>query len=130
MLYDFIALHHHEIMRRAKVGTPPNPSSTDATPTHGVRIFLEQLIDALQSGTVRKAEISQSASQYGHDLFRLGGHFQFGASRLQGLGSQTGANPIADTTPTRSAEWECGMKSGSSLGNCDSAFRISSALQV
>ena len=50
MLYEFIALHRDEILRRcrSKVATRPVPPPTVAEMTNGVPRFLDQLTDALR----------------------------------------------------------------------------------
>ena len=74
MLYEFIALHRDEIIRRcrAKVASRSIPPPTEAEIDHGVPLFLEQLVAALRLGLPSSLEIGESAVQHGHDLLRQG----------------------------------------------------------
>jgi signal transduction histidine kinase len=73
MLHQFIALKRDEIIARCrvKVGVRSIPPPSDAEINHGVPLFLEQLVDALRSGTCG-TEIDRSAGQHGHDLLLQG----------------------------------------------------------
>ena len=55
MLYEFIALHRDEILRRcrSKVATRSVPPPTVAEMTNGVPRFLDQLTDLRRSQVVR-----------------------------------------------------------------------------
>ena len=70
MLYEFIALHRDEILRRcrSKVATRSVPPPTVAEMTNGVPRFLDQLTDALRCGELSRPEIGRSAILHGHDL--------------------------------------------------------------
>jgi signal transduction histidine kinase len=78
MLRDFIALHRAEILARARtrvVGRSA-PLATEVELTHGLPSFLDQLDEALRKASMSEAldhaEIEESATQHGSDLFRRG----------------------------------------------------------
>ena len=73
MLFEFITLNREEIIARcrAKVAARPIPSPSEAEINHGVPLFLDQLVEMLQSG-LGTVDIDKSAGQHGHDLFRKG----------------------------------------------------------
>ena len=73
MLHEFITLNREEIIARccAKVASRSIPPPSEAEINHGVPLFLEQLVDALRSGT-SGLEIKHSAGQHGHDLLLQG----------------------------------------------------------
>jgi len=70
MLNEFITLHREEIITRcrAKVARRSMPPPTESEINHGVPMFLDQLVDALQSGSVEHAALDRTARQHGHDL--------------------------------------------------------------
>jgi signal transduction histidine kinase len=74
LLYEFIAVHRDEIIRRcrAKVASRSVPPPTPAVIDHGVPVFLDQLGDALRLPLVSSPEIGQTALQHGHDLLVQG----------------------------------------------------------
>ena len=76
MLHEFITSHRKEIIARcrAKVATRSIPPFSEAELTHGIPLFLDQLIDALRSGTSRAptGDIDRSAGQHGLDLLAQG----------------------------------------------------------
>ena len=74
MLYEFIAVHRAEIIRRCreKVASRPVPPPTEAEIDHGVPLFLDQLVDALRTDPASSVEITQSAVLHGQDLYRQG----------------------------------------------------------
>ena len=74
MLYEFIAQHRQEIIRRcqSKVATRSVPPPTQAEMTNGVPLFLDQLADALRHGELSSPEIGRSATLHGHDLRQQG----------------------------------------------------------
>jgi len=74
MLSEFITLHREEIIRRcrAKVAARLVPTPSEAEINHGVPLFLNQLIDALDSGATSSPEIDKSAGRHGHDLLLKG----------------------------------------------------------
>lgn len=74
MLYDFIARHREEIIRRcrSKVAMRSVPPPTQAEIDNGVPLFLDQLADALRLGQLSSPEIGRSATLHGHDLRRQG----------------------------------------------------------
>src|SRR5687768_17004641 len=73
MLHDFITVNREDIIARcrAKVASRSIPPPSEAEINHGVPLFLEQLVDALRSGT-SDVEIDRSAGQHGHDLLLQG----------------------------------------------------------
>ena len=73
MLYEFITLNRDEIITRcrAKVASRSIPPPSDEEINHGVPIFLDQLVEMLQSGGNTK-DIDRSAAQHGHDLLLKG----------------------------------------------------------
>ena len=74
MLYEFITLNREEIISRcrAKVATRSMPPPSEAEINHGVPLFLDQLVDLLQSGGTSTLAIDKSAGQHGHDLLLKG----------------------------------------------------------
>jgi hypothetical protein len=74
MLYEFIARHREEIIRRcrSKVAMRSAPPPTQAEIDNGVPLFLDQLADALRLGQLSSPEIGRSATLHGHDLRRQG----------------------------------------------------------
>ena len=63
MLYEFIAQHRHEIIRRcqSKVAARSVPPQTQAEMTNGVSLFLDQLADApFSTGTIFAGKDSRS----------------------------------------------------------------------
>ncbi len=73
MLHEFIAINRDEIITRcrAKVATRSIPPPTDAEINHGVPMFLDQVVDALDGVNVGQA-ISRTAVLHGHDLLLQG----------------------------------------------------------
>ena len=73
MLFEFISLNREEIITRcrAKVATRSFPPPSEAEINHGVPLFLDQLVELLQSGGSTLA-IDRSAGQHGHDLLLKG----------------------------------------------------------
>jgi signal transduction histidine kinase len=74
VLFEFVTEHRDEIIRRcrAKVAKRSIPPPTPAEIDHGVPLFLDQLVDALQMGQSSSAEIGSGALLHGHDLMRQG----------------------------------------------------------
>jgi hypothetical protein len=74
MLDEFITLNREEIITRclAKVAARSIPSLSEAELSHGVPLFLDQLVDMLHSGGTSTLEIDRSAGQHGHDLLLKG----------------------------------------------------------
>jgi signal transduction histidine kinase len=74
VLEDFIAENRDEIILRcqAKVSTRTIPPPTRAEIDHGVPLFLDQLVSALQLGLTSSPEIGRSAILHGHDLLLRG----------------------------------------------------------
>ena len=74
LLHQFVTAHRDEIIRRcqAKVATRTVPPPTDAEMNHGVPLFLDQLVEALNSGGTTSAAIGRGALRHGHDLLLKG----------------------------------------------------------
>ena len=75
MLQEFIELHREELIRRCrdKVSRRSLPLPTAAELTHGVPLFLDQLVAALRSGGERlNPAIADGAVLHGQDLLRHG----------------------------------------------------------
>ena len=75
MLHEFITLNRDEIVLRcrAKVATRSIPPPTEAEVSHGVPLFLDQLVITLRGGQDQlNPEISRSAVLHGHDLLLQG----------------------------------------------------------
>ena len=75
MLYEFIDVHREEIITRcrAKVAARSIPPPTAAEIDHGVPLFLDQLVAALQvSGGQLDPEIARGARLHGRDLLLQG----------------------------------------------------------
>lgn len=74
MLYEFVTFNRDEIIRRcrAKVAARSSPPPTIAEIDHGVPLFLDQLVHALQRGVASSAEICETALLHGQDLLRQG----------------------------------------------------------
>jgi signal transduction histidine kinase len=73
MLFEFITLNRNEIITRcrAKVATRSIPPPSEAEINHGVPLFLDQLVEMLESGGTT-LEMDRSAGQHGHDLLLKG----------------------------------------------------------
>jgi signal transduction histidine kinase len=73
MLYEFITLNREEIITRcrAKVAARSIPPPSEAEINHGVPLFLDQLVEMLESGG-STFEIDKSAAKHGHDLLLKG----------------------------------------------------------
>jgi len=74
MLYEFVAIHREEIIRRcrAKVAMRSIPPPTKAEIDHGVPMFLDELVDELRLGLSSSPKINKTATQHGQDLRRQG----------------------------------------------------------
>jgi hypothetical protein len=74
MLSEFIDFYRDDIIRRcrAKVASRSSPPPTPAEIDHGVPLFLDQLVHALQRGAVSSSEINDSALLHGQDLLQQG----------------------------------------------------------
>ncbi len=70
MLYEFIAVHRVDIIRRCrqKVARRSAPRPTEAEIDHGVPMFLDQLGNALRVGLISDGQIRETAIKHGHDL--------------------------------------------------------------
>ena len=73
VLHEFITVNREDIIARcrAKVATRSIPPPSEAEIAHGVPLFLDQLVDALRSGT-STMDIDRSAGQHGLDLLTRG----------------------------------------------------------
>jgi hypothetical protein len=73
MLADFIETHRDELINRcrAKVAARSALPLSEARIDRGVSLFLDQLVDELHMRSAT-AEISDSATRHGHDLFLRG----------------------------------------------------------
>jgi hypothetical protein len=74
MLNEFITANRDEIIARCreKVAMRSVPPPTAAEIDHGVPVFLDQLVDALQRGMSSSPEIGRTAVLHGHDLLLQG----------------------------------------------------------
>jgi len=74
MLHEFITENRDEIIARcrAKVATRSVPTPTAEELSHGVPLFLDQLVGTLRAGLSNSPEIGKGAHLHGHDLLRLG----------------------------------------------------------
>jgi signal transduction histidine kinase len=73
-LDEFVAVHREAIIARCGVRAAMRSTSpaADAGITHGVPLFLDQLIHALRFRPDSNAEIGRSAGMHGHDLLVQG----------------------------------------------------------
>jgi signal transduction histidine kinase len=73
MLYEFITSNREEIITRcrAKVAMRSVPPPSEAEISHGVPLFLDQLVEMLRSGR-GTVDIDKGACQHGHDLLLKG----------------------------------------------------------
>ena len=73
-LSEFIEVNRDELIGRcrAKVSQRSSPPATEAEIARGVPLFLEQLVDELQTGASKTKEIGQSAVRHGQDLLQQG----------------------------------------------------------
>src|SRR4029079_9625791 len=74
MLYEFVMAHRDQIITRCRQRGATRPSTTHAVaePDYGVPLFLEQLVNTLQSKGQPNLAISTSAALHGHDLLVKG----------------------------------------------------------
>jgi hypothetical protein len=74
MLYQFVTAHRDQIITRCRQRVATRPSSTHvaAQPDYGVPLFLDQLVNTLQSKGQPNLAISTSAALHGHDLLLKG----------------------------------------------------------
>ena len=75
MLHEFITLNRAEIIDRcrAKVAARLIPTPTESEINHGVPLFLDQVIEALQHHRqTSESDIGKSAALHGHDLLKRG----------------------------------------------------------
>jgi signal transduction histidine kinase len=74
VLHDFLETKRGEIIARAKakVAARAAPRATEAELTHGVPLFLDQLIDTLKRSTLHSDEMDASATKHGNEMLRLG----------------------------------------------------------
>ncbi|HYO97794.1 MAG TPA: HAMP domain-containing sensor histidine kinase [Polyangiaceae bacterium] len=78
MLADFVTSNRIAIIEgaRARVAARTYPIPSQVELSHGIPVFLDQLVDALHlaesSGVIAHEEIAKTAGLHGHDLFRMG----------------------------------------------------------
>jgi signal transduction histidine kinase len=74
LLHEFLSSKRAEIIARAKakVAARAVPRATEAELTHGVPLFLDQLVDTLKRSKVPSAEMNASAAKHGNEMLRLG----------------------------------------------------------
>jgi signal transduction histidine kinase len=74
VLHEFLESKRAEIIARtkAKVAARPAPRATEAELTHGVPLFLEQLIDTLKRSALPGDDMTASATKHGNEMLRLG----------------------------------------------------------
>lgn len=74
MLHEFIASHRDEIVARciARVASRPQSAHVPAEINSGVPLFLDQVVQTLQSPGDISLDISASAALHGHDLLLKG----------------------------------------------------------
>lgn len=74
MLHEFVSTHRDEIIRRCrmKVAARTTPAPTPAEIEHGVPLFLDQLVRALQLGHSGSADIDETSLLHGQDLLAQG----------------------------------------------------------
>jgi signal transduction histidine kinase len=74
VLHEFITFNRNEIIDRcrAKVAARLIPTPTESEINHGVPLFLDQVIQALQHRRTSESEIGKSAALHGHDLLKRG----------------------------------------------------------
>ena len=74
MLHEFLESKRAEIIARtkAKVAARPAPRATEAELTHGVPLFLEQLIDTLKRSALPGEAMIVSATKHGNEMLRMG----------------------------------------------------------
>lgn len=74
MLHEFIAANRDQIITRCRerVATRPHSSHSETEIDYGVPLFLDQLVNTLQSKGQPNLEIGTSAAIHGHDLLRKG----------------------------------------------------------
>ena len=77
-LHEFIGTNREEIIRRCqakvvtRIATKGATGATKTQGTHGVPLFLDQLVGELRYGPSHTSEISKSAMKHGHDLLVQG----------------------------------------------------------
>jgi signal transduction histidine kinase len=74
VLHEFLESKRSEIIARAKakVAARPAPCATEAELTHGVPLFLDQLIDTLKRFAVPGEAMNASAMKHGNEMLRMG----------------------------------------------------------
>ncbi len=73
-LHEFITEHRDELIGRcrAKVASRTSPAPTEAEITHGVPLFLNQLVGELRGGPSKTSKIHADAGQHGKELLAHG----------------------------------------------------------
>lgn len=78
MLHHFVTAHREELVKltREKIAQRTAPRADEEELQHGVPLFLDQLIQALQHGAARSAaahqEMGEDATRHGQDMLRRG----------------------------------------------------------
>jgi signal transduction histidine kinase len=74
MFHEFLSANRATIIARtrAKVATRPAPKATDEELTHGIPLFLDQIICTLRRPSSSSEAIGESATEHGRDLLRRG----------------------------------------------------------
>jgi signal transduction histidine kinase len=74
MLHQFLESKRAEIIARTKtkVAARAVPCATEVELTHGVPLFVDQLIDTLKRARVRSDEMDASAAKHGNEMLRMG----------------------------------------------------------
>ena len=74
MLHEFITANRDEIILRcrSKVATRAVPPPTQMEIDHGIPLFLDQLVEALQLGQASRPEIERAGAAHGQNLLRRG----------------------------------------------------------
>jgi signal transduction histidine kinase len=74
LLHEFLASKRAEIVARAqaKVAARSVPRATEAELTHGIPLFLDQLIEIMKRSKVTSDAMNASATKHGNEMLRLG----------------------------------------------------------
>ncbi len=74
MLHEFLETKRGEIITRTKVKVAARavPRATEIELTHGVPLFVDQLIDTLKRSRLRSDEMDASATKHGDEMLRMG----------------------------------------------------------
>jgi signal transduction histidine kinase len=74
MLHEFLTLHRDDLIQRCRVkmAARPAPTASDSEISHGVPLFLDQLVEVLRRHERSDPRIGQSAALHGHELLKRG----------------------------------------------------------